>query len=337
MVSKHTNSGNAGTPKGFASAFVSELPTEPENEYDATGFMMKVVGELPVGHIAALCSTWMPPGGSDVLYPAHRWRGTSSVSPDMTHYSIGLMDPQTNEKFRRRNQHFLGALGVLLDDVHEKVLGDKIPTLQPTARVQTKPGSEQWLYLYDEPLASAGEAETIIASVHAAGLSDPGSRGRIRLGRLPGSLPLGKEHRAKLLDFAGPRYRPPELLGLLGVPEVQYSGGVDLIPVDARYLSDDPVVTWLTENGHVRSVQSDGWMKVVCPWVHKHTGQDPSGSSYKPPTPDDAQRVFNCYHGCGNRTQEFLTWVYDQGGPAVGQIDQAAINRQTKKEAGNAQ
>lgn len=327
-MTNNTPKGPEGEQQGFASTYASLLPTAPQDEHDATGFMMKMVSHLPANQVVALCTTWQPPGKDDILYPAQRWRGDSIVSDDMTHFSIGLMQPQTGQKFRRRNEFWTGAIGVLLDDVFEKVTGDKVPTLPPTAKVLTKPGSEQWLYLYNEILTSVGEAETIIHSIHAAGLSDPGSKGRIRLGRLPGSLPLGKVHRARLLDFSGPRYNASELLSLLRIPEVQHTGGATMLPVDAAFLSDDPVEAWLQVKGYVRSVHAGGWMKVVCPWIDDHSHHDPSGSSYKSPTSDDAQRVFNCYHSCGNRTQEFLAWVYDQGGPAVGQFDQAAINRQ---------
>lgn len=131
-------------------------------------------------------------------WPSHELRDQD------THFSCGLFEwntPQSVNDFRRSKERWTGAVGVVLDDVGEVKNGVliKAPPVEPTAIIETKPGSFQWVYLFNKIERDPRAVDTIQRSAIAGGMCDPGAGNITRITRLPGSLPTGKTHRARLI------------------------------------------------------------------------------------------------------------------------------------------
>lgn len=99
----------------------------------------------------------------------------------------------------RRKAMFKSMALVVVDDVTTEELGDgkKVDARtvlakwgEPSFRLLTSPGNEQWGYLFDQPLADRLLAETLVHEMIARGLTadgkDPGMSGVTRYVRLPG-------------------------------------------------------------------------------------------------------------------------------------------------------
>lgn len=144
--------------------------------------------------------------------PAHPWPNTSVLEAD-THFSGALFDVNTVEvardRFRRTKERWTGQVAIVLDDIGTKA---KRPPVMPTAIIETQPGNQQWVYAFNRIERDAALIETILASAIAAGLTDPEAKGITRITRLPGSLPEGKAHRARLVWADWSRRFNPDVL-----------------------------------------------------------------------------------------------------------------------------
>lgn len=143
----------------------------------------------------------------------HPWPNTSVTGSD-THYAGALFEVNTVEvardRFRRTKERWTGQIAVVLDDVGSKA---KRPPVLPTAIIETRPGNEQWVYAFNRIERDRTLIETILQSAIAGGITDPEAGGIARITRLPGSLPIGKTHRAKLIwaDWSR-RFNPDALI-----------------------------------------------------------------------------------------------------------------------------
>ncbi|MEO9573490.1 MAG: hypothetical protein ABJ263_00570 [Tateyamaria sp.] len=106
--------------------------------------------------------------------PATPWPDVKAEAKH-THFSVGLFQWNTPEvardKFRRRFERCTGVQTLLLDDVHEKAAP---PKLEPTIKIETKAGSEQWLYLFAEPARELNAVAQMMQTLIDAGHADPG-------------------------------------------------------------------------------------------------------------------------------------------------------------------
>lgn len=233
--------------------------------------------------------------------PCFAWPETEIINH--THYSVGMVSYPQEEGFHRRNTLWTGSALLVLDDIYEKA---KPPAVEPTFRMETKPGSEQWGYVFTEPMRDASDFETLVESCIVAGLGDPGAKGRIRLARLPGSQPVGKKHPARLANADwNNRFQPDvqQLLLQLGIPRIDktiHAYTPETLGFDPGV---DPVLNWFFENRLLLGQPMAGnWWPVECPFVEEHTNHDPSGTRYHARTKEDAKRAFKCHHGhCAKR------------------------------------
>jgi hypothetical protein len=256
-----------------------------------------------------LGQTRQRPSDGTTVFWAYRWPGADPS--EMHHASLALQLP-TEPYQTSRKANFTGGIGVVLDDVFEKV---PAPVLTPTWRMETKPGSEQWGYLFDEPLRDPVLHDQMIRALTNNGLSDPGMKNVVRWFRLPGSQPLGKQHAARLVHWEPVRRFPSDkLLAALGVltlptPREMASTRPNLKP-------DDRVWDWLKATGQLRNECAEGWWEITCPWADLHSNAD--GRAYYLPVGDtNSKRGFNCYHSHGSGITKFLGWVAANGGPRV--------------------
>lgn len=208
----------------------------------------------------------------------------------------------------------------MLDDIYEKV---EPPDLQPTWRIQTKPGSEQWGYQFEAPLRDARLFDAMIRTACTGGISDPGMRNIVRWARIPGSRPRGKRHRAALVHFKPTWCFPAgwDLMEALGVfqraSEVPAGRFRPMAKAENLGEIEDPVVDWLIGQHKVGSLHcGDGWIEIQCPWGHEHSNGD-ERAYYLPTRQKNRQRGFNCFHSHTKTIADFLGWVREAGGPVV--------------------
>ncbi|MDG1432052.1 MAG: hypothetical protein P8L68_14280 [Paracoccaceae bacterium] len=265
-------------------------------------FKYDAASETPV-----LGQTRRRPSDGATVFWGHRW--PDADLSEMHHASLALQMP-TQPYQTSRKANFTGGIGVVLDDVFEKV---PEPVLAPTWRMQTKRGSEQWGYLFEEPLRDAVLHDQMIRALTDNGLSDKGMKNVVRWFRLPRSRPLGKRHAAQLVHWDPLRRFPHDkLLSALGVttlpkPKEMASTRPHLHP-------DDRVWDWLKATGQLRKECADGWWEITCPWADLHSNAD-DRAYYLPVGDTNATRGFNCYHSHGHGITKFLDWVAVKSGP----------------------
>ena len=176
-------------------SFGSQIGTMPApRDFDAPGFLENVFNR---DLYAASDTESLAVGLFDQL--AKPWPLRAIRSAD-THFSCALFE-NNGPVFRRNKEHWTGAIGVVLDDIGETKNGVLIkePPVKPTAIIETKPGSCQWIYLFNGIERDREVVDTIQRSAIAGEMCDPGAGTITRITRLPGSLPEGKGHRARIV------------------------------------------------------------------------------------------------------------------------------------------
>jgi hypothetical protein len=280
---------------------------------------------------------WVTGFPGDPLDIEHRlWGGRGAlplpwfIRPEHNNYiAVSSFKRGTDDTFRRRKDNFSRMHLVMVDDVGTKVPHAKL-VLAPSAVVETSPGNYQAWYFLNPPEADRGRAERLIDGMVATGLtadaSDPGMKGVTRYGRLP----VGINGKAKYVEKLGQpfvqrvdtwapwtRYSTNEVAAAYGVamtgsparPQRRSAkaplrttavagaedGFVDLLDAAGLYMEAAPALP----DAH----------RIVCPWVHQHTDEDPSGTVYfEPSDQNDWRGGFKCHHGhCQARTVVDLT------------------------------
>lgn len=210
------------------------------------------------------------------------------------------------------------VLFLVLDDVGTDK-APKIPPLEPTWKMETSPGSQQWGYVFsDQP--RKGLYTELIKAIAAAGYSDPGATNAVRNVRIPDSAnykPGRNNFRARLADWTPENeYTVDEIMTAFGVT-LDGGAGADAAtvpPVQLAGSASGPVVDWLASHGLLLSpVNQAGWCDVVCPNAGAHTTAA-QAARFHP-----ADNGFVCLHAhCQHiDTETFLDWIADQGGPQV--------------------
>lgn len=244
------------------------------------------------------------------------------VLEDATHIccsTLGEMRNANGNPFRSP-ENVVEAIAAILDDVGTKA---KVPQLPPTAIIETKPGNFTYYYAFTRP-CPPDQFMTIMHSINEAGYVDENCADLVRLNRLPGSKPEGKEHRAELRAWNPEvKYDPDELLSKMEVAEIAYDAaarGFERIPAPPGVVVEDAMLEWLEANGWVQKDMGDGWYMITCPWKEEHTDQSRNdGARYRPCDETSIVRAFKCWHSHGHSTTDFLRHMHEHyGAPEVG-------------------
>jgi hypothetical protein len=206
------------------------------------------------------------------------------------------------------------VLVMVLDDVGSDK-APNVPSLTPTWKIETSPGSFQWGYVFSEQPTKA-DFSAAIKAIAEAGYTDPGACNAVRNFRIPGSINLkpNKNQFAAVLTEINPdlEYTLAEICDALGVVPGEAEGDGPK-PIRIADNGGDDVFAWLSEQGMVISKPNpEGWAGIFCPNAQSHTDGNPEGR-YMPAT-----RSYCCLHGhCVEfDTKAFLAWVAENGGPA---------------------
>jgi hypothetical protein len=224
------------------------------------------------------------------------------------YFTVSLFHPDEKGKARRRKALFIAAYVVALDDVREKLPIEQVNKLpQPTCKMETSPGSEQWFYVLDTPCSNREKFDNLQDGLVAKGLSptgtDPGQKGVTRYLRLPEGVNTkakrvaangGVAPRCKILEWN------PEIK--VSMEDLAQPFDIDLDVerregrVDGASKVDDHPLLDLADIIHIKDVRSDGRYDITCPWVEEHTGAVDDGAAIF--TNNDGSIGFRCHHGC---------------------------------------
>jgi hypothetical protein len=230
-------------------------------------------------------------------------------------------------------QYFL-----MLDDVghpEKSRLSLESPEVQAATYVlETSEGNHQVGYRLAQPIGLA-DNERLRAACIEAGLADKGSlQNPHRWCRVPGSVNTkpGRNGWKSRLVLWGPenRFTLEELCTLLGIKlgavavigkphpsrrGVDYSR-LDEIP-DRRFQALRRLPTGAPGSLLKPAANTEGFFPIVCPWYKEHSGEDQTGTAYRPSAGSDDAPAFVCQHSHGQvgpnmgrcGTAEFLRWV----------------------------
>jgi hypothetical protein len=267
------------------------------------------------------------------------------------YFSISLFTGDRRPKSDWRALH-----AVVLDDVGAKVdARDVLAVLgDPSWRIETSGGNEQWGYILAKPVTDLGRAELLLKALGAKGLTDPSTVDVTRYMRLPCGMNTKSDgvFVAVLREWAPERtFEFDELCARLGVPGA-VSGTAGTGPgtgtagaAGRKWLSQadladgGTIVQTLSDWGELTGTRTGdgGWHLVKCPWDHEHT----PGAKIEDRTAVYPGGGFKCWHGhCAHRNRgDFLVWFNKQleektGGlfcdaaqldPGLGPIDPATV------------
>lgn len=238
-----------------------------------------------------------------------------------TYFTLSLFK---DEARRLTDWRALYVLGV--DDVGaggNKVDADKVLALlgEPTWRLETSPGNEQWGYVLDPPLTHGDGAEALQDAVKDAlvgvGAPDPGMKDLNRYFRLP----VGTNQKPTLVD--GPfrnvllSWRPDLRRGhdwvdqILQAKSLVFDWSIHALSTKSRGSKGRPLtqkeweqasqdgmlralhVLGLVQGAHPGSPMGEDTVHITCPWAAtEHTHGGVSGTAYTP-----LGRAFKCHHG----------------------------------------
>jgi len=221
-------------------------------------------------------------------------------------------------KSRRRKANYRYTYVIVADDVNEKLPVSNVMRLpQPTYKLQTSPGSEQWGWVLNKPCQERHRVENLLDGLVAQGLApggkDPGMKGVTRYVRLPEGvnakstkLVNGLPTRCILLEW-NPTFKVKleDLAEPFGVDihaerrESRIDGAADI--------PDHPLLNVPAIN--VKEVRSKGRFDISCPWVDGHTNKADDGTAVF--TNSDGTLGFKCHHGsCQERTgSDLLAYI----------------------------
>ena len=283
--------------------FLSKLPAEGETLLLVHQKPVTLKGE-PVFHNDGTPKyTWVPSLPTKIKPDTALYVNTGSF----------IIDRFENGRLSASSANCEHVLFLMLDDIGTK---SKTPPLEPTWKIETSPGNQQWGYIFDfDNQPSKGEFTAAITAIAAAGYTDGGATNAVRNVRVPGSINLkaGKDNfAAKLLEFHADReFTLEQICDALGV-----------VPSDADTASmqsialkddgDDDILQWISDNSMLlESANGAGWYGIVCPNAAEHSDGNPM-ARYHP-----VNRAFCCYHEhCqGFDSYAYLDWAAQNGAP----------------------
>ena len=229
------------------------------------------------------------------------------------YFCISTFNPSPDGKDRRRKELFKATHVIVIDDVGKgpsaKVDPNDPRLLQPSYKLETSPGNEQWGYILGFPETDRHRVEALLNGMVAAKLcidgSDPGMKGVTRLVRLP----QGTNNKQKYIEALGAPFQcklnhwEPERLFAIEQLAERFSVDLTAAGAGAREVPsvDDPGHPSLAAYAEAFGINfkiAPGKYDVVCPNVDHHTGGMISGNDGTAIwTHEDGKLGFLCHHG----------------------------------------
>lgn len=228
---------------------------------------------------------------------------------------------------RRKIDRFEALYVIVIDDVGKKIATSDLRGMpEPTWRLETSPGNEQWGYALDQPLTDPRVYSAIVAACArlTADGSDPGMAGVNRVMRLP----VGVNNKACYQDETGFDAIPHQLHtwrpgAKSSIESLAQALGADISEAalaawrDTNYavlseeeIESDEILKLFASRGAVLGQRNDSFFyPVICPWSAEHTqdGREATGAAYKP------GHGFKCHHGSctGRGYDDVVGWAVE--------------------------
>jgi hypothetical protein len=299
-------------------------------------FLSTVFSKTPDG-----ASAWVTGFAEDPhVADRRRWHGRAVVEDlpwcikphHNNFFAISSFRPGPDGVVHRRKENFAAGHVIMVDDVGTKTPEHRLE-LDPSYLIETSPGNHQAGYLLDPPEADRAKVERLLDELVRSGLArdgtDPGMKGSTRYARLP----VGWNSKAKNVERLGSPFVHQIVTWEPGltytVDEIAKAYGLDLtprvIPFHTARTSLRPgakgILSRLSAAGLYLGPISGrpGAHRIRCPWLHRHTDRDATGTAYFEPSANNGwSGGFVCLHGhCEHhdiRTLIRFLHIYEQMG-----------------------
>jgi len=256
-----------------------------------------------------------PGDARDQSWRPRAWRPGEPLpaSPERTngYVAISSFGRAPDGSWRRQKALFSRLRCVMIDDVGTKVSAELAGRVEPTWRVLTSPGNEQWLYVIRDGTTKRELADAVINGLVDQALlpqdeKDPGMKGVTRVARVPGFIngkaKYGGDFRVSWTQREGPLYTLDDLVRGYGL-EIRERRQQVAVRIDG-----DAEVSMQLFMAYVRVARQYGlidqeipnmaqWLRVRCPWEGEHSGSK-GGADLRYPAHENAyQGAFKCHHG----------------------------------------
>jgi hypothetical protein len=223
--------------------------------------------------------------------------------------TVASFGRSSDRSFRRRREGFVAGRALMVDDVGTKVHINAVKHVQPTARIETSPGNEQWWYFLAEPEKDFDTFDGLISAFIRSKLlgNDPGMSGVTRVGRLPGFTNGKAQHKGfvtKLKKFFPERlFKTDDLMKKFNLAIIGKRVPPPFIPegtVADRLAFFQRMERFLRARKMLKRGSADpsGWTEMRCPWIDDHSNAANTGAAIRQPAADNQHNgAFVCHHG----------------------------------------
>lgn len=308
-------------------------------------FLTDLATGLAIGERLILCGF---PGDPYEAGPAawrpRPWRPGADIPfgpKENAYVTVGAFVKAQDGTYRRRTETFTAGLALMVDDVGTKVDPAFVQEMEPTWRIETSPGNEQWWYFLTEPCRDMARFDGLIrAFIHGKLLgADPGMSGVTRVGRLPGHLNGKKAYNGwttVVKASGGPRWTPEQLLQGFGLQILGRRVTREKLPTEEaleRNRMFMGVYKWLDQRNMLKRHEPDpsGWTEMSCPWASHHTGGVDNGAAIREPAPEnDYYGAMRCHHGhcIGKGWKDLTDWIAEESIEELERANDLAANHQ---------
>ena len=265
------------------------------------------------------------------------WRPGEQVPFPCAHnayVTVGAFRRAQDGTYRRRTETFSAGCALMVDDVGTKVDRAFVDAMQPTWKIETSPGNEQWWYFLHEPERDMARFDGLIRAFISGKLlgADPGMSGVTRVGRLPGHLNGKKAYGSwttRTAEHNGSRWTPQELLEGFQLKIMGRRVNREKLPSEEAIERNRMFATihkWLDQHNMLKKHEPDlsGWTEMSCPWKDDHGGGVDNGAAIREPAAEnDYYGAFRCHHGhcAANGWANLTDWVNEQ---SIEELERAA-------------
>ena len=309
-------------------------------QVDLGTFLRTLFNPVPQGNIVCLSrphpkydNVWL-----NVIANNYRIKEIEQTPGDWYVSSSLILAQKKGDVLRRKKEHFTFSRVLVLDDVGTKATA---PDVMPTCILETSAGNTQWIYRLNnqpvDPSNKEGYARVVglLKACAEKGYTDAAGLHPGRVLRVPGSLNVKHDppFASRILHWEPNKlWTLEELAADFGV-EIKADFASQTVPQQLSLDNSfkDVVLEWLVKN-KIAAPVAKGWAQLICPWKETHTPGRDDYAGYKPLGAGEnvLYRGFKCHHEhCKDKkTEEFLLWVYENGGPLVKAhgIDELPLN-----------
>lgn len=235
------------------------------------------------------------------------------ASPQRTngYVAISSFGRAPDGSWRRQKALFARLRCIMIDDVGTKVEEALAARVEPTWRVLTSPGNEQWIYVIRDGSTKRERADAVINGLVEQALlprdeRDPGMKGVTRVARVPGFIngkaKYGGDFRVSWTKRDGPLYALDDLIRGYGL-ELHERRQTIAVRVDGDAEVARALFTaYITVARKYGMIEQDipnaaQWLRVRCPWESEHSDSRGGADLRFPAHENQYQGAFKCHHG----------------------------------------